>query len=96
MTLPEARCRAFVLGVVQGVGFRYFVLDAASAVGAVGWVRNLRDGRVELVAEGSRPALEGLLTQVRQGPRAGRVDRVDETWEQPTGEFRDFRLQATN
>ena len=95
MALPEARCHVFVTGVVQGVGFRYFVADAANAAGASGWVRNLRDGRVELVAEGSRAELEQLLALVRQGPRAGRVDHVDETWERPTGEYRGFRLQST-
>ena len=95
MTIPEARCHAFVAGVVQGVGFRYFVLDAAVGIGAVGWVRNVRDGRVELVAEGSLSALETLLTQVRRGPRGGRVDRVEEAWEQPTGEFHSFGLQRT-
>jgi len=95
MTIPEARCHAFAVGVVQGVGFRYFVMDAAVDVGAVGWVRNLRDGRVELVAEGSRSGLETLLTQVRRGPRGGRVDRVDEAWEKPNGEFHSFGLQRT-
>lgn len=93
--IPEARCHAFVAGVVQGVGFRYFVVDAASEAGAAGWVRNLRDGRVEFVAEGSRSGLEALLAQVRRGPHGGRVDRVDEAWESPTGEFKGFRLQAT-
>ena len=95
MTIPEARCHAFVVGVVQGVGFRYFVMDAAVDVGAVGWVRNLRDGRVELVAEGSRSGLETLLTQVRRGPRVGRVDRVDEVWEEAAGEFHSFGLRLT-
>jgi acylphosphatase len=95
MTAPEARCHAFVTGVVQGVGFRYFVVDAAADVGAAGWVRNLRDGRVEFVAEGSRAGLERLLAHVQRGPRAGRVDRVEATWEQPTGAFRDFGLQPT-
>lgn len=95
MTLPEARCRAFVTGVVQGVGFRYFVVDAAAEVGAVGWVRNLRDGRVELVAEGTRTALEALLAEVRRGPRGGRVNRVDAAWESATGEFRTFGLERT-
>jgi acylphosphatase len=95
MTVPEARCHGFVTGVVQGVGFRYFVVDAAADVGAVGWVRNLRDGRVEFVAEGSHVGLQKLLAQVRRGPRAGRVDRVDETWEQPVGEYRGFHLQPT-
>jgi acylphosphatase len=95
MTTPQARCHAFVEGIVQGVGYRYFVVDAAAEAGVAGWVRNRRDGRVEFVAEGPRPAVEALLSQARRGPRAGRVDRVDEAWETPTGEFRGFRLEAT-
>jgi len=95
MTVPESRCHAFVTGVVQGVGFRYFVVDAAAEVRVVGWVRNLRDGRVELVAEGSRTAVQVLLTQVRRGPRGGRVDQVEEAWGQATGEFRRFGLEHT-
>jgi acylphosphatase len=95
VTVPESRLHAFVSGVVQGVGFRYFVVDAAAAAGLVGWVRNLRDGRVEFVAEGSRSSLERLLADVRRGPRGGRVDAVEEAWQQPTGEFRGFRLEHT-
>ena len=95
MAVPETRCHAFVAGVVQGVGFRYFVVDVAAEAGAVGWVRNLRDGRVELVAEGSRPGLESLLAQVRRGPRGGRVDHVEAVWESATGEFHRFGLERT-
>ena len=95
MTEPHARLHAFVSGMVQGVGFRYFVLDAANDVSSVGWVRNLLDGRVEVVAEGPRPDLEALLGQLRQGPHAARVDRVDFTWERPTGEFSRFGLERT-
>jgi len=95
MTDPEARLHVFVDGVVQGVGFRYFVLDAATAAGVRGWVRNLRDGRVEVVAEGTRSALEALLADVARGPRGARVERVDPTWEAPTGEFERFRLERT-
>jgi acylphosphatase len=93
--IPEARCHAFVSGTVQGVGFRYFVVDAAGNAGAVGWVRNRRDGRVELVAEGSHEGLERLLASIRRGPRGGRVEEVEVAWEEPQGEFDGFRLQAT-
>ena len=95
MAVPEARCHAFVVGFVQGVGFRYFVVDAAVQAGAVGWVRNLPDGRVELVAEGSRTGLDALLARVRRGPGGGRVDRVDTVWEEATGEFKRFGLEGT-
>jgi acylphosphatase len=89
------RLHAFVGGMVQGVGFRYFVLDVASGLGSRGWVRNLRDGRVEVVAEGRRASLETLLQQLREGPRAARVDRVDADWEVATGEYSRFGLERT-
>ena len=95
MPFPESRLHAFVSGVVQGVGFRYFVVDRAAEAEVKGWVRNLRDGRVEIVAEGSRPALEALLVQLRRGPSGGRVDDVAATWEAASGEFRSFALQRT-
>ena len=71
------------------------MVDVAADSHVVGWVRNRHDGRVELVAEGSRAALEMLLAQVRRGPRGGRVDRCEVAWEQATGEFHTFGLQHT-
>jgi acylphosphatase len=69
--------RAIVRGRVQGVGFRYFVLRRAEALGLRGWVRNLPDGRqVEIEAEGAEEAVESLLAAVRQGPLGARVDEV--------------------
>ncbi len=95
--MPDSptRLHAFVSGMVQGVGFRYFVVDAAHDVAAVGWVRNLRDGRVEVVAEGPRPTLETLLAMLRQGPRASRVDEVNVEWETARNEFVRFGLERT-
>ena len=95
MNEQDVRLHAFVRGMVQGVGFRYFVVDEANASGSRGWVRNLRDGRVELLAEGSRASLEALLARLWQGPRAGRVDGIDVAWEEATGEFRRFGLERT-
>lgn len=89
------RWHAFVDGVVQGVGFRYFVLDAAVRLGTIGWVRNRSDGRVEILAEGPRASLEGLAAEVARGPRASRVERVEAEWGTATGEFRGFRLAST-
>ncbi len=65
---------AVVRGWVQGVGFRYFVLDRATALGLVGWVANEPDGSVRCVAEGPRTDLETLLAALTEGPlgRSGR------------------------
>lgn len=89
------RLHAWVEGHVQGVGFRYFVREQAAALPLTGWVRNLHDGRVELVAEGERGDLEKLLSAVHQGPRGSHVSEVKEDWGIASGEFDGFRIQAT-
>ena len=79
---------ARVFGRVQGVGFRVSTLDRAMLLGLVGYVQNLWDGSVEVVAEGPRSALGDLVTWLHQGPPMARVDRVSWQWRQPKGEFR--------
>jgi acylphosphatase len=68
--------RWLVTGRVQGVGFRWFVRQAATARGVRGDVRNLPDGAVEVRAAGAPAALERLLDEVRRGPGGARVERV--------------------
>lgn len=76
------------------VGFRQFVIERARRLGLTGWVRNGEDGRsVEVVAEGERQRLEELLQALHQGPRLAVVHSVDASWEQPTGEFREFSVR---
>ena len=70
--------RFVVRGRVQGVGFRWFVLRVARTEGLAGWVRNLPDGSVELVATGEAGALARLRGALRQGPPASRVEAVEE------------------
>jgi acylphosphatase len=91
-TKGPARVHAFVRGRVQGVGFRYFVNSQAHKLGVTGWVRNLPDGRVELVAEGLATNLEALLLAVGQGPAGARVDKVERMSEPHRGEFRRFEI----
>jgi acylphosphatase len=69
--------RALVSGLVQGVGYRDFVRREAERLGVSGWVRNLRDGRVELQAEGAAGAVRDLLDRCRRGPPASRVSRME-------------------
>src|SRR5690606_13252436 len=83
--------RFLVSGRVQGVGFRFFVRDAARAEGVTGTVRNLDDGTVEVVASGDRDALERFERQVRQGPPGARVDHVL-VEPAPPGGATDFRI----
>lgn len=68
--------RAVVSGRVQGVGFRYFAERAARKAGVAGWVRNLPDGRVETVVEGSDAAVDAYLAEIRKGPFGSRVSDV--------------------
>lgn len=89
-----AQLHAVVRGYVQGVGFRFFVLDQAEALGLVGYVRNLRDGRsVEVVAEGLRERVEDLLRDLWRGPRGSRVEGVQVHWGPPTGSFHAFEVR---
>jgi acylphosphatase len=71
--------RLLIRGLVQGVGFRFFTERSARHLGLSGYVRNLPDGRVEVVAAGPEDDLEAFIAQVRQGPVAGRVDDVEIT-----------------
>lgn len=70
--------RFFVSGMVQGVGFRFFVERTAASLGIGGFVRNLFDGRVEVYAIGGAEQLSSLREALRRGPRMASVERVDE------------------
>jgi acylphosphatase len=88
----NARAHLFVSGWVQGVSFRGYTRRCAQELALTGWVRNLYDGRVEAVVEGPRNAVEALIAKVRRGPSGARVEAVDVVWEEPRGEFTDFRI----
>ena len=88
-----ARLQAFVSGAVQGVGYRYFAMNAAHELGVTGWVRNLYDGSVQVVAVGPREALEAFLNHLRHGPHSGRVDEVRTSWFAYQTEFDRFEVR---
>lgn len=87
-----SRAHLRIAGRVQGVGFRYAAVLEAEARHLSGWVRNLPDGRVEVVAEGAAPAVQGLVEWCRDGPRHARVYDVDLTWESPRDEPAGFHV----
>ena len=89
----DMRLQATISGRVQGVGYRYFVYEHASPLGLTGWVRNLQDGRVEVLAEGSTEALESLLTDLKSGPGGSRVSEVKANWSPASGEFNLFSIE---
>ncbi len=84
------RLHATVEGHVQGVGFRYFVVEQAQFLGLTGWVRNTFDDMVEVVAEGPRDDLEKLLRLLWQGPASAYVIKVSSEWKEATGEYQRF------
>lgn len=86
------RAHVFIEGRVQGVGFRHFAEVNAEEVGVHGWIKNLPDGRVEAVLEGPIDHLEELVDRLEQGPGASRVDNIDVTVEEATGEFDSFGI----
>jgi acylphosphatase len=92
--LNQAR-RYTVRGRVQGVGFRWFVEAEAHKLGIAGWVRNTSDGSVELLAMGTRAQLSSLESKLWQGPRAARVDAVDEREAEPIPDCTNFRIEGT-
>jgi acylphosphatase len=83
---------AFASGRVQGVNFRYYVQRKASELRIAGYVCNLDDGRVEILAQGSRDALGSLIAFVRSNPGMSFVTDLDLTWEEPKGNLRGFRV----
>src|SRR4029077_20002270 len=86
--------RFVVRGRVQGVGFRWFVEREAHILGIAGWVRNNTDGSVEVLAQGTRDQLVGLRSRLREGPRAARVDGVEESEARPSAGFSSFRIEG--
>jgi acylphosphatase len=81
-----------ISGLVEGVGYRYFVLRAAARYQVMGTVRNLPDERVEVLAEGDREAMDEFKNDLATGPLMAEVNDVEETDQPVTGLFREFRI----
>jgi acylphosphatase len=90
------RLQARVSGRVQGVGFRAFVALRAQGLGLQGYVRNLSNGGVEVVAEGEEHDLRNLLQVLEGGPRGAHVTNVQASWASPTAEFAGFTVRSTS
>ena len=87
----KIRAHVFVEGKVQGVSFRYSVVRKAVEIGGLGgWVRNLEDGRVEIVVEGEKGNVDKLAEFCRKGPEKSVVKKIDIIEEKYTGEFAGF------
>lgn len=89
----KSRVHLFVSGRVQGVFFRESTRREAEKLGLTGWVKNLPDGRVEIVAEGEKGNLEKLIQWAKKGSFLSRVDNVEIEWEEYQGEFENFEIK---
>lgn len=87
-----SRYHLIIKGRVQGVSYRMSAWEQAQRLGVTGWVKNLPDGKVELVAEGDISALRQLLAWSEQGPRFAHVTQVELTESEATGEFHNFDI----
>ena len=86
------RTQVLFSGRVQGVGFRYSVREVACGFDATGWVRNLMDGRVELVAEGEEDELQAFLEAIRQSQLGSHIRGEETNWGPATGNSWDLRF----
>lgn len=89
----KVRCHIFVSGRVQGVFFRQSTEDMATIFGLKGWVRNTKDGRVEVMVEGEKEKIEKLIEWLHRGPPLAKVEKVDVEWQEFKGEFNDFVIR---
>lgn len=89
---PEAQLHALVYGQVQGVGFRWWAASVAKPLHLVGYAKNLADGSVEIIAQGSADSCRAMLAELLGGDTAGRVDHVESRITAPTGSYRSFGM----
>ena len=90
---PLQRAHVYYSGRVQGVGFRYTAEGIALELKLRGWVKNLPDGRVELVCEGSKETIEELFSRIQKSILGPHIKKADVAWETPKNEFTDFTVE---
>ncbi len=89
----QQRVHIFYSGRVQGVGFRMTAEETAKSLEIAGWVKNLRDGRVEIVAEGEEAALKRFLEALQSGPMKNFIQRAEISWGNATEAFDGFEIR---
>lgn len=87
------KAHLFIEGRVQGVFYRAFTRNVASKLGLKGWVRNLYDGRVEVVFEGDRGLIEQAVLECKRGPSGSDVTDIDVSWEVSSGDLNGFEIK---
>lgn len=91
--MSQKQLSVFWSGRVQGVGFRATAEAAALECGLTGWVRNLPDGRVEVLCEGTEEALRLFLEKVAAGPMKRYITQTESSWGDSSGAFDDFQVR---
>lgn len=86
------RVYIFYSGLVQGVGFRFTTRTIAKQLNLSGWVRNLPDGKVEIVCEGKEEELKQLLNKIKTSHVGKHISNEEISWMPATGEFEDFEI----
>ncbi len=89
----KVRAEIYINGLVQGVGFRYFILRNAEQLGLTGYTKNLYTGEVQTVVEGSRAAIEELFKKIKTGPSHASVNKAVITWSNSKNEFSHFEIR---
>jgi acylphosphatase len=89
----QVRAHIVVKGLVQGVGFRFFVYRHATKLRLSGWVRNLFDGDVEVEAEGERSLLEVFIGELKVGPRAAHIKALHVDWQPFENKYSSFEIR---
>ncbi len=95
-TLPttmEIRAHVLVSGLVQGVGYRYFVFHRAIRLGLLGYVRNIFSGEVEIEIEGDRSLIEEFIKEVKVGPRVAHIKDLKIEWLECTKSYKSFEIR---
>lgn len=93
MSNSEKRAEILAIGLVQGVGFRYFVIKNAESLGLNGYVKNLFSGEVLTVVEGNRAKIEELFKRIRVGPSHASVRNCKIEWGESKNEFKHFEIR---
>jgi len=89
----KKRIHAFYSGDVQGIGFRFTAMGLAGSSAVAGWVKNLSDGRVEVVAEGDEEKLIRFLEKIKTGSLQRYIKNIDLNWQDYRGEFKSFNVE---
>tara|TARA_B100000959_G_C14949515_1_gene611311 strand:- start:915 stop:1196 length:282 start_codon:yes stop_codon:yes gene_type:complete len=89
----QVRVHVYISGKVQGVFFRSYTKDKAQKEGLNGWVKNLTDGRVEIVLEGNKEKCEEMLQWCHKGSPSSKVENVEIYWDKPTNNYKHFNVR---